>query len=172
MMHNWDPSGASNTNNIFWWKYLPLMLFAVVVVTSGDEYCLAKEYEWKLLRERPGAPVIRPAMHSEVSSTEPCHAPTLHYAIMICFLFLKLWDVTSEKEVWSNYERDQQQRPSRSFIGNKVHATNENECWSNYNRDQQQMPSRSFWSLDGRAPCPSRSGGVDTLTTIAIKHHS
>ena len=45
MMHNWDPSGASNTNNIFCCIFLPLMLFAVVVVTSVDEYCLAKEKE-------------------------------------------------------------------------------------------------------------------------------
>ena len=45
MMHNWDPSGASNTNNIFGWIYLPLMLFAVVIVTSGYEYCLAMKKE-------------------------------------------------------------------------------------------------------------------------------
>ena len=51
---------------------------------------------------------------------------------------------------------------------NNKDETNEEEDWSNYERDQQQRPSRSFWSLVGRAPCPSRSGGVDTFSQTSF----
>ena len=51
---------------------------------------------------------------------------------------------------------------------NSKDETNEEEDWGNYERDQQQRPSRSFWSLVGRALCPSRSGGMDTFSQTSF----